>query len=216
MLFGWSSLYLLGSFHWFNVPVNFFGFFTTEFVARNNASLSSYHEKATVAQSFKRIRTCLRVDIFQVFRLTFDFLPRKVGACLKTPCRDDHHKASYPRTQQRDQGAGKTQIAQSRSLWKRRRHLYPFRNAANLNTNKKEKTIKRKRYFRSLFNYFILSLSISDLIAAILSPCTLYRTGWGFEYWTAPAFLCKVKCVSYSVFTDDVVVCLRIIDGEVL
>ena len=72
----------------------------------------------------------------------------------------------------------------------------------------KEKAILRKQYFRSLFNYFILSLSISDLISAILSPCTLYRLGWGFDYWAAPAFLCKVKCASYSVFTDDVAVCL--------
>ena len=46
--------------------------------------------------------------------------------------------------------------------------------------------------FRNLFNYFILSLSISDLISAILSPCVLYRRGWGFDFWAAPAFLCKV------------------------
>ena len=71
-----------------------------------DASLSSFHEKATVALSFGRIRTRLVVDIFQVFRLTFDFLPHKFAACSNPPSRDNHRKASYPRTQQRDQGAG--------------------------------------------------------------------------------------------------------------
>ena len=40
------------------------------------------------------------------FRLMFDFLPRKFAACSKPPSRDNHRKASYPRTHQRDQGAG--------------------------------------------------------------------------------------------------------------
>ena len=70
-----------------------------------DASLSSFHKKATVALSFGRIRTRLGVDIFQVFRLTFDFFPHKFAACSKPPSRDNHCKASYPRTQQRDQGA---------------------------------------------------------------------------------------------------------------
>ena len=38
----------------------------------------------------------------------FDFFPRKFAACLKPPSRDNYRKASYPRTQQRDQGAGWT------------------------------------------------------------------------------------------------------------
>ena len=32
----------------------------------------------------------------------FDFFPRKFAACSKPPSRDNHRKASYPRTQQRD------------------------------------------------------------------------------------------------------------------
>ena len=35
----------------------------------------------------------LNESIFQVFRLTFDFFPRKFDACLKPPSRDDHRKA---------------------------------------------------------------------------------------------------------------------------
>ena len=36
----------------------------------------------------------------------FEFLSTKFAACSKPPSRDNHRKASYPRTQQRDQGAG--------------------------------------------------------------------------------------------------------------
>ena len=42
----------------------------------------------------------------QVFRLTFDFFPYKFAACSKPQNKDNHRKASYPRTQQRDQGIG--------------------------------------------------------------------------------------------------------------
>ena len=38
----------------------------------------------------------------------FDFFPRKFAACSKPPSRDNYRKASYPRTQQREQGAGWT------------------------------------------------------------------------------------------------------------
>ena len=38
----------------------------------------------------------------------FDFFPRKFATCSKPPSRDNYRKASYPRTQQRDQGAGWT------------------------------------------------------------------------------------------------------------
>ena len=38
----------------------------------------------------------------------FDFFPRKFAACSKPPSRDNYRKASYPGTQQRNQGAGWT------------------------------------------------------------------------------------------------------------
>ena len=38
----------------------------------------------------------------------FDFFPRKFAACSNPPSRYNYRKASYPRTQQRDQGAGWT------------------------------------------------------------------------------------------------------------
>ena len=38
----------------------------------------------------------------------FDIFPSKFAACSKPPSRDNYRKASYPRTQQRDQGAGWT------------------------------------------------------------------------------------------------------------
>ena len=61
----------------------------------------------------------------------FDFFPRKFAACLKPPSRDNHRKASYPRTQQRDQGAGWTHDPAIRVVVKTtplpiRPRLYPF------------------------------------------------------------------------------------------
>ena len=36
----------------------------------------------------------------------FEFLSAEFAACSKPPSSYNHRKASYPRTQQRDQGAG--------------------------------------------------------------------------------------------------------------
>ena len=36
----------------------------------------------------------------------FDFLSKEFAACSKPPNRDNHRKAYYPRTQQRDRDAG--------------------------------------------------------------------------------------------------------------
>ena len=36
----------------------------------------------------------------------FEFLSTEFAACSKPPSRDNHCKVSYPRTQQRDYGAG--------------------------------------------------------------------------------------------------------------
>ena len=63
------------------------------------------------------------LTIFHVFRLTFDFFPRKFAACSKPPSRDNHRKGLYQRTQQRDQGAEWTQIMRSWSSLKRRLYL---------------------------------------------------------------------------------------------
>ena len=71
-----------------------------------NASLSSYHEKATVALSFGQIRTRVGVDQFP--SLPFDALTFCVVNCCmyEATKQSDHRKASYPRTQPRDQSAG--------------------------------------------------------------------------------------------------------------
>ncbi|XP_076826052.1 somatostatin receptor type 2-like [Clavelina lepadiformis] len=45
---------------------------------------------------------------------------------------------------------------------------------------------------KSVFNYLIMSLCVSDLISAILSPLFVYRRTWGFDHWTISTFLCKV------------------------
>ena len=62
----------------------------------------------------------------------FDFFPRKFAACSKPPSRDNYRKASYPRTQQRDQGAGWTHNSAIRvvvkttplPIWPRCRHMF--------------------------------------------------------------------------------------------
>ena len=45
----------------------------------------------------------VHVDFFKFFSIEF-------AACSKPPSRDNHRKASYPKTQQRDQGAGWTHM----------------------------------------------------------------------------------------------------------
>jgi len=64
-------------------------------------SLSSCHEKATVAQYFGRILTRLGVVHFRAFRLFVWLLTTEFAACSKPPSRDNHRKSPYPRTQQR-------------------------------------------------------------------------------------------------------------------
>jgi len=48
-------------------------------------------------------------------------------------------------------------------------------------------------YFRSVFNYFILSLAISDLLSSVFSPLYIYKNTYGFSEWNLPRFLCQVK-----------------------
>ncbi|XP_039269772.1 growth hormone secretagogue receptor type 1-like [Styela clava] len=45
---------------------------------------------------------------------------------------------------------------------------------------------------RSIFNFMIVSLCVSDLLSALVSPLALYRRTWGFEEWLLPGVLCKI------------------------
>ena len=51
---------------------------------------------------FGKIRACQRVSLNSL--IIFEFLSTDFCACSKTPSRDNHYKASYARTQLRDQG----------------------------------------------------------------------------------------------------------------
>ena len=61
------------------------------------------------------ILTCLRFYWSNIPVEFSEFLSTEFAACSKPPSRDNHSKASYPRTQQRNQGTGWTQIMQSES-----------------------------------------------------------------------------------------------------
>ena len=63
-----------------------------------DTSFFSYHEKATMALSYGRIRTRLGVDHFPDFQVDFIF-PHKFAGCLEPSSRG---KAYYPRRQQRN------------------------------------------------------------------------------------------------------------------
>ena len=56
-------------------------------------------------------------------------------------------------------------------------------------------TLLKSIFFRSVFNYFLLSLAVSDLMSAVVSPLYLYRVTVGFSEWKLPAFLCPVITV---------------------
>ena len=47
----------------------------------------------------------LRSYHFPSFLVAYDFFPHKFAACSKPPSRDNHRKASYSRTQKREQDA---------------------------------------------------------------------------------------------------------------
>jgi len=61
-------------------------------------SLFSCHEKAKMALYFRQIRTRIGVVHFQGFPLILYLLTTEFAACSKPPSRDNHRKASYPRT----------------------------------------------------------------------------------------------------------------------
>jgi len=61
-------------------------------------SLSSCQEKVTMALDFEMNPHPLSSCNFQVFWLFLWLLTTKFAACSKPPSRDNHRKASYPRT----------------------------------------------------------------------------------------------------------------------
>nr|XP_018668991.2 adenosine receptor A2b-like [Ciona intestinalis]XP_026691640.1 adenosine receptor A2b-like [Ciona intestinalis] len=52
--------------------------------------------------------------------------------------------------------------------------------------------IAKSTKLKSIFNCLILSLCVSDLISALISPLFLYRRTWGFEGWKISTAICKV------------------------
>nr|XP_039270397.1 growth hormone secretagogue receptor type 1-like isoform X1 [Styela clava] len=52
--------------------------------------------------------------------------------------------------------------------------------------------ISTSRCLSSVFNQFILSLCVSDLLSALISPLFLYRRTWGYDDWQIPSFFCKL------------------------
>ena len=47
-------------------------------------------------------------------------------------------------------------------------------------------------FFRSIFNYYIISLCLSDFISALISPLGVYQRIWGYRKFSIPSFFCKV------------------------
>jgi len=52
----------------------------------------------------------------------------------------------------------------------------------------------------------MMSLSVSDLISALISLFALYRLTWGYDVWHWTDFLCKVNsccmlvCILHNVY----------------
>ena len=95
-----------------------------------SAYLSSCHRTASDANLLDDLHTFHCIDYFVIgeirtclrsFRRSnvpldfFEFLPAEFATCSKQPNRDNHRKASYPRTHLGGQGAGWTQITWSGS-----------------------------------------------------------------------------------------------------
>ena len=93
----------------------------TLFIAVN----TSWSEESAPAQEFA-LGSNVPADFFE-------FLSTDCVACLKPTSQDDYRKASYPRTQQRDQGAGLNPEHAIRVVAKKT--PYPFGHAANFSTS---------------------------------------------------------------------------------
>nr|CAB3248990.1 growth hormone secretagogue receptor type 1-like [Phallusia mammillata] len=52
--------------------------------------------------------------------------------------------------------------------------------------------IAKSEKLKTTFNYMIMSLCVSDLMSAMISPLFLYRRTWGFDEWNASGFMCKL------------------------
>ncbi|XP_039256429.2 alpha-1A adrenergic receptor-like [Styela clava] len=52
--------------------------------------------------------------------------------------------------------------------------------------------IAASKSLKSVFNLLIISLCVSDLLSAIVSPLALYRRTWGFEEWLLPKEFCNL------------------------
>ncbi|XP_039256222.2 alpha-1A adrenergic receptor-like [Styela clava] len=51
---------------------------------------------------------------------------------------------------------------------------------------------RSKKLSKSVFNLMIVSLCVSDLISAIISPLSLHRRTLGYDHWLLPEFFCKL------------------------
>ncbi|XP_077975699.1 growth hormone secretagogue receptor type 1-like [Styela clava] len=51
---------------------------------------------------------------------------------------------------------------------------------------------RSKKLSGSVFNRLIVSLCVSDLLSAIISPLSLHRRASGYDDWIIPEFFCKV------------------------
>jgi len=64
-----------------------------------------------------------------------------------------------------------------------------------------------------------MSLSVSDLISALISLFALYRLTWGYDVWHWTDFLCKVRqiflCfILIQVFTCKHAYCIMPLDAD--
>ncbi|XP_077975417.1 D(1A) dopamine receptor-like isoform X2 [Styela clava] len=52
--------------------------------------------------------------------------------------------------------------------------------------------VRSNKLSKSVFNFMIVSLCVSDLFSAIISPLSLHRRTLGYDDWMMPEFFCKV------------------------
>ena len=84
-------------------------------------------------------------------------------------------------------------------------HLFLLKLSRKLSNTLIHYTPLKSSFFRSVFNYFLLSLAISDLMSAVVSPLYLYRVTVGFSEWKLPTFLCPVITVLISKNVNTII-----------
>ena len=107
------------------------------------------------------IRICLGISDDPMFLRISSNSFTEFAACSKRPRRDNHRKASYPRTQQQDQGAVEPRLNLFDQGCRKNNAVYPFGHAADNSKQFFLTTQHLTKIFTSIVSFHLSQSNIS-------------------------------------------------------